>query len=102
MPPRKDPVPTLQCLLGPIPKLIVSGHPLAVDLMSVNSYLHTSIMYGQWEGWDGIPLGQRPPFYNGLTEPTAILISSISEEIKEIAKLLELKTGADMSKVGCD
>ena len=41
---------------------------LGVQLMSVNAYLHTSLMYGQWEGWDGNPLDEPPLFYCGLTE----------------------------------
>ena len=100
VPPENDPVATLQYLLGPLPKLIVSGHNLlGVQLMSVNAYLHTSIMYGQWEGWDGTPLDQPPLFYNGLTESTANLVSSICDEIVSTAKKIEQKSGVDMSKV---
>lgn len=99
VPPQKDPVVTLQYLLGSLPKLIVSGHLLGVQLMSVNAYLHTSIMYGQWEGWDGIPLDQPPLFYNGLTESAANLLSSMCDEIVNTAKKIEQKSGVDMSKV---
>ena len=67
--------------------------------MSVNAYLHTSILYGQWVGWDGNPLDQPPLFYNGLTEPVASLLSSISDEILNVANDIELKTEADMSHV---
>ena len=67
--------------------------------MSVNAYLHTSILYGQWEGWQGEPVDEPPLFYNGLTEPTADLLSSISDEIVNIARTIELKTEADMSHV---
>ena len=97
--PKKDPVSTLQYLLGPLPKLIVSGHLLGVQLMSVNAYLHTSITYGQWEGWDGDPLDEPPLFYNGLTESAANLLSSVSDEVVNIAKVFAEKTGADMSNV---
>ena len=79
--PPQDPVATLQYLLGPLPKLTVSGHPLGVELMNINAYLRPSLMYGYWEGWDGTPLLQPPLFYHGLTESTAQLICSISEEI---------------------
>ena len=99
VPPKKDPVATLQYLLGPLPKLIVSGHLLGVQLMSVNAYLHTSIMYGQWEGWDGTPLDQPPLFYNGLTESAANLLSSVCDEIVNTAKIIEQKSRADMSRV---
>ena len=67
--------------------------------MSVNAYLHTSILYAQWEGWQGKPVDEPPLFYNGLTEPAADLLSSISYEIMKIAELIELNTGADMSHV---
>ena len=67
--------------------------------MSVDSYLNPSIVYGQWEGWNGIPLDQPPLFYNGLTESAANLLSSVSYEVVKIAKVIALKTGADMSRV---
>ena len=94
----QDPVATLSYLLGPLPKLTVSGHPLGVELMSINAYLRPSLMYGYWEGKDGTPLLQPPPFYHGLTESTTQLICSISVHI---AKLFQSKTGADMSRVRC-
>ena len=99
VPSKKDPVSTLQYLLGPLPKLIVSGHLLGVQLMSVNAYLHTSILYGQWEGWDGNPLDQPPLFYNGLTESAANLLSSVSDEVVMIARVVGEKSEADMSNV---
>ena len=92
-------MPTLQYLLGPLPKLTVSGHLVGVQLMSVNAYLHTSILYGQWEGWQGKPVDEPPLFYNGLTEPVANLLSSISDEIVNIARAIELKAEADLSHV---
>ena len=67
--------------------------------MSVNAYLNTSIVYGQWVGWDGIPLNKPPPFYSGMTESAANLLSSLSDEVVNIAKDIEFKTGADMSLV---
>ena len=101
MAPKKDPFCTLQYLLGPLelPVLSVSGHMLGVQLMSVNAYLHTSLMYGQWEGWDGNPLDEPPLFYCGLTESTANLLSSVSDEILNISITVEMKTEADMSEV---
>ena len=99
MPPTKDPVPTLQYLLGPLPKLMVSGHLLGVQLMSTNAFLHTSIMYGPWEGWDGTPVDQPPLFYNGLTESAANLLSSMSDKIVNVAKIIQEKSGAELSSV---
>ncbi|XP_078351418.1 tauropine dehydrogenase-like isoform X1 [Oculina patagonica] len=97
--PKKDPVSTLQYLLGPLPKLVVSGHLLGVQLMSVNAYLHTSIVYGQWAGWDGNPVDEAPLFYHGVSKSTAELTSSVSDEVLNIAKVIEEKSGADMSGV---
>ncbi|XP_078351394.1 uncharacterized protein LOC144636134 isoform X2 [Oculina patagonica] len=97
--PKKDPVSTLQYLLGPIPKLNVSGHLLGVTLMSTDAYLHPSILYGQWKGWDGKPLDEPPLFYNGLTEPAANLLSSVSDEVVKTAKVVGEKSGTDMSNV---
>lgn len=85
---NKDPVATLQYLLGPLPQLKVSGHLLSVQLMSTNAYLHTSIMYGQWEGWDGKAFDQPPLLYNGLTEAAADLLSGMSDEVVKTAKVI--------------
>ncbi|XP_022800209.1 uncharacterized protein LOC111338068 isoform X3 [Stylophora pistillata] len=97
--PKKDPVSNLQYLLGPLPVLDVSGHMLGVQLMSVNAYLHTSIMYGQWKDWDGDTLDEPPLFYCGLTEVAATFLSSVSEEIVKIKEAVEIKTREEMSKV---
>ncbi len=99
MAPKKDPVSTLQYLLGPLPKLVVSGHLLGVQLMSVNAYLHTSIVYGQWAGWDGNPVDEAPLFYHGVSKSTGELTSSVSDEVLNIAKVIEEKSEADMSGV---
>ena len=99
MTPKKDPVSTLQHLLGPVPKLMVSGHLLGVQLMSIGAYLHTSILYGQWEGWDGNPVDESPLFYQGVSKETANLTSSLSDEVLNIAEVIKEKSGADMSRV---
>ncbi|KAL9952978.1 hypothetical protein ACROYT_G040312 [Oculina patagonica] len=97
--PRKDPVSTLQYLLGPLPKLVMSGHILGVQLMSISAYLHTSIVYGQWVEWDGKPVDEAPLFYQGVSKATAEVTSSASDEVLNIAKVIEEKSGADMSGV---
>ena len=85
--------------MGPLPKLNISGHLLGVQLMSTSAYVHTSLLYGQWEGWNGKPLDEPPLFYNGLTASTANLLSSISDEIVNIGNAVELNSEADMSNV---
>ena len=72
---------------------------LGVQLMSVNAYLHTSIMYGQWKDWDGDTGDEPPLFYRGLTESAATLLSSSAEEIVKIANAVEIKTKEEISKV---
>lgn len=67
--------------------------------MSVNAYLHTSIMYGQWKDWDGDTMDEPPLFYCGLTELAATFLSSVSEEIVKIKEAVEIKTREEMSKV---
>ncbi len=44
-----DPVQVIQTVLGEIPKITLQGHSLGITLMSLNGYVHPSIMYGQWK-----------------------------------------------------
>ena len=44
-------------------------------------------------------MDEPPLFYTGLTESVANLLSSVSDEIVNIGKAIELKTEADMSNV---
>ncbi len=43
-----DPVTLIQTVLGDIPKIILQGHSLGITLMSLNGYVHPSVMYGEW------------------------------------------------------
>ena len=56
-------------------------------------------MYGQWEGWDGTPVDQPPLFYNGQTESAANLLSSMSDKIVNVAKIIQEQSGAELSSV---
>jgi ketopantoate reductase len=76
-----DPVATLERLLGGRPKLLISGHPLAITQVSLNSSLHPPIMYSQWHDWDGTPLDHAPLFYETMNELGAELLVKINEEI---------------------
>ena len=82
----KDPLATIQRLLGQSPRLIVSGHLLGINLMSLNAYSHPPIMYGRWKDWDGEPLDQQPLFFQGVDEDTADLLSKISNEVVATSK----------------
>lgn len=77
----KDPLVTIQRLLGESPKLIVSGHLLGINLMSLNAYSHPPIMFGRWKDWDGQPLDHQPLFFQGVDEDTAELLGNISNEV---------------------
>ncbi|CAH3044457.1 unnamed protein product, partial [Pocillopora meandrina] len=46
-----------------------------------------------WEGWNGKPLEEPTLFYHGLTELAANLLYSVSDEVVNIAKAFEEKTG---------
>lgn len=97
--PKKDPVASLQYLLGEVPRLTVSGHLIAVSLMNPNACGHPSFMYGQWDGWDGKPVEEVPMFYTGVSEETAELYVKMSDECVQMGKVITEKTQADMSQV---
>lgn len=77
----KNPVDTIQQLLGEPPKLRVSGHLLGITLMSLNAYSHPPIMYGRWKEWDGESLEEPPLFFQGVDEDTAELLGKMSDEV---------------------
>nr|BAF36492.1 alanopine dehydrogenase [Marphysa sanguinea] len=86
VPSKFDPTLLLQGCLGPHPSLLTKGHLLGITLMSVNSYIHSSILYGRWHDWNGTPLDEAPLFYQGIDQDTADLMSGMSDEILVIAK----------------
>jgi hypothetical protein len=77
---------TLQRVLGEFPKLILTGHLLGINLMSLNAYSHPPIMYGRWKDWDGKPLDHEPLFFQGVDEKTADLLEKISDEVVAISR----------------
>lgn len=98
--PPMDPTAMLQQVLGPLPKLITSGHLIGITLMATNGYLHPSIMCGYWENWDGKSMQEPPLFYNGITKESALLLHNVSDEIVATAKTLSEKCkGVDMTHV---
>lgn len=70
-----------------------------MTLMSPNAYAHPSIMFAQWEGWDGKPLKEAPLFYTGLSELAAEVLSSASDEVLKVSKAVSEKSGVDTSQV---
>ena len=91
---------SLQYLLGEFPRLTVSGHLIAISLMNPNACGHPSILYGQWQEWDGNPVEQVPMFYTGVSEETGELYTRMSDECVQLGKVISEETGADMSQVG--
>ena len=70
--------------------------------MNPNAYAHPSIMCAQWEGWDGTPVREPPLIYTGLSELAADILSTASDEVLQISKVVNEKSGADTSQVIMD
>lgn len=97
--PQKDPYKVMQRLLGNKPLLTTKGDLLTVSLMSVNAYLHTSILYDKWAHWDGKPLDEKPLSYHGLSQDGATLMSRISDEVLTITNVVSnLRPQTDLSQ----
>ena len=95
-----DPLSCMQRLLGPYPRLIVSGHLLGITLRSLNAYSHPPIMYARWKDWDGKPFDAPPLFYQGVDEVTAELLTKVSDEVVEISnQIMAQYPDVDLSQV---
>ena len=70
--------------------------------MNPNAYAHPSIMCAQWEGWDGTPVPEPPLFYTGLSELAADILSNASDEVLQLSKVVNEKSGVDTSQVIMD
>ncbi|KAK3729883.1 hypothetical protein QZH41_005330 [Actinostola sp. cb2023] len=96
--PKKDPYTVVQKLIGEKP-ITTKGHILAVNLISTNRYLHTSLLYERWINWDGKPLDERPLFYHGLGQEGASILSALSDEVLSIVKAItDQSPGTDFSR----
>ena len=96
----REPLASLQFLLGERPKLAVSGHLLGITLRSPNGCSHPPIIYGRWKDWGGEPLERPPLFYRDIDEATAALLEQISSEvIATRRRLMEEYPGTDLSQV---
>jgi hypothetical protein len=99
-PSLNDPVAVLQGMIGERPQLLTSGNILGMTLMAVNAYIHTAILYARWHDWDGKPMAEAPLFYQGLDEHGANLMSTMSDEVLLIAKvIMEKYPQVDLSNV---
>ena len=97
----KDPIATLQRILGKNPALVVKGHILGMTLMSTNAYLHPSILYAKWKDYKkGDVVSEAPLFYHGIDKVAADTLSGISDEILNTAKaIMEMYPDIDLSNV---
>ncbi|XP_064621830.1 octopine dehydrogenase-like [Lineus longissimus] len=83
----KDPLSTLQMLLGAEPKLRLAKHFLEMLIMN-HSFIHPCIMNGEWKNWDGKPVAQPPLFYQGISKEVANMLMSCSDECEAVAKAI--------------
>lgn len=67
--------------------------------MNPNAYAHPSIMCAQWEEWDGTPVSEAPLFYTGMSELAADILSNASDEVLQLSKVVNEKSGVDTSQV---
>ena len=70
-----------------------------MTLMNPNAYAHPSIMFAHWKGWDGKPVSEPPMFYTGLSELAADVLSSASDEVLKVSRIVSEKSGVDTSQV---
>jgi hypothetical protein len=95
-----DPVSTLQELLGPVPRLEVSGHVLGITLRSPNASNHPPMMYSRWRDWDGRAVDAPPLFYEGIDQAGADLLERVSEElVATAARIMALRPEVDLTQV---
>jgi hypothetical protein len=91
---------SFQYMLGEHPELEIKGHLLAITLMTPNAIAQPTIMYGQWRDWDGNPVEETPLFFHGVSTETVELLSSISEEVVSISRVIMSQApGVDLTNV---
>ncbi|XP_031563154.1 tauropine dehydrogenase-like isoform X1 [Actinia tenebrosa] len=97
----ENPCSVIQRLLGEHPVLNVKGHLIGASLMSINGYVHLSILYDCWSNWDGQPIDGPPaPFYLSINNSSAQLMSDMSDEVVAIGEAVaEQSPETDMSQV---
>lgn len=77
------------------------ANPLAVSLGNIGQVIHPGIMYGLLKDYRGAVWqeDQIPPFYQGVTDEVAAIMSRMSEEIVKVAEELTLSFGIDLHEV---
>ncbi|HED23808.1 MAG TPA: hypothetical protein ENN91_01640 [Firmicutes bacterium] len=77
------------------------ANPLAVSLGNIGQVIHPGIMYGLLKDYHGAVWqeDQIPPFYQGVTDEVAAIMSRMSEEIVKVAEELTFCFGIDLHEV---
>ncbi|KAJ8907726.1 hypothetical protein NDN08_007832 [Rhodosorus marinus] len=70
---------------------------LECTLWPVNNVIHPGILYGRWKDWDGIPVAEKPLFYNGVDDFTASKLEGMSDEIQATAKAAQKELGVELA-----
>ncbi|XP_046357036.2 opine dehydrogenase-like [Haliotis rufescens] len=92
-----NPLELLQSVLGSPPVFNKTNHFLEHSLMF--AVVHPGLMYGRWKYWDGIPLSEKPLFYQGTDDFQAKCVTDLDDEVQGIAKEISKRTGVDFR--GC-
>ena len=74
-----------------------AGNFLALTLANTGQLIHPGIMYALFAGWDGVPFEEVPPFYQGLDEAGARVLSGLSDDVQAIRAGLD--GASDLSAV---
>lgn len=97
--PTNEILSSIQGLIGDSPTLYLLSSYMALNLMA-KSYVHPPIMFARWKDYDGVPLKEKPLFYQGIDQFGADLLTQMSDEILQTARVIEeTKPNADMNKV---
>ncbi|OWF36547.1 opine dehydrogenase-like [Mizuhopecten yessoensis] len=89
----------IQFIFGENPVFKVINNYVAINLMA-KSIIHPPLMYGRWRGYKGEVLQEKPLFYQGVDEEQAGLLSKVSDEVVNTAKVIQDKRkNIDMSAV---
>eukprot|EP01084_Bolivina_argentea_P016650 31135_1 len=69
------------------PELVDGGHIINMSLGYPNLIIHSCILYGQWNNWNGKPynFAEIPLFYDEMTEEISSLIMEMCDEVVIIA-----------------
>jgi hypothetical protein len=62
---------------------------LSLTLAGTGQLIHPGILYGRFQDWDGRPLAEAPPFYQGVDARTADLLEQMSAEVQQLRHALQ-------------